>query len=87
MSTYIICKLFSGGLGTISCKTHKPFAAHPWAVIMLFKDKCLITAGVALPLLQQCMMFWQIGLGYLLLGKKLAPIQVVLWKCVGSIRY
>ena len=25
------------------------------------------------------MMFWQIGLGYLLLGKKLAPIQVGLW--------
>lgn len=37
---------------------------------------CLITSGVALPLLQQSMMFWQIGLGYLLLGRKLAPIQV-----------
>ncbi len=24
------------------------------------------------------MMFWQIGLGYLLLGKRLAPIQVLL---------
>ena len=34
-------------------------------------------AGVSLPLLQQSMMFWQIGLGYLLLGKRLAPIQVI----------
>ncbi|KAA6419096.1 MAG: crt protein 1-like [Trebouxia sp. A1-2] len=33
--------------------------------------------GVSLPLLQQSMMFWQIGLGYLLLGKRLAPIQFV----------
>ena len=38
--------------------------------------KCCNAAGVALPLLQQSMMFWQIGLGYLLLGKRLAPIQV-----------
>lgn len=33
--------------------------------------------GVAVPLLSQSMMFWQIGLGYLLLGKRLAPIQFV----------
>lgn len=33
-------------------------------------------AGVALPLLQQSMMLWQIGLGYFMLGKRLAMIQV-----------
>ncbi|DBB00299.1 TPA: hypothetical protein ACH3X1_014123 [Trebouxia sp. C0004] len=33
--------------------------------------------GVSVPLLQQSMMLWQIGLGYLLLGKRLAPIQFV----------
>ena len=33
-------------------------------------------AGVALPLLQQSMMLWQIVLGYTLLGKKLALMQV-----------
>ncbi|KAL3155525.1 hypothetical protein ABBQ38_011076 [Trebouxia sp. C0009 RCD-2024] len=31
--------------------------------------------GVTLPLFSQTIMFWQIGLGYLLLGKKLAPVQ------------
>ena len=40
-----------------------------------------IISGVALPLLQQSMMFWQIGLGYLLLGRKLAPIQVGFTLC------
>ncbi|KAL3138700.1 hypothetical protein ABBQ32_006454 [Trebouxia sp. C0010 RCD-2024] len=36
--------------------------------------------GVTLPLLSQTIMFWQIGLGYLLLGKKLAPVQASAWQ-------
>ena len=44
----------------------------------MFLHPLYSSAGVALPLLQQSVMFWQIGLGYLLLGKRLAPIQVSL---------
>ena len=42
----------------------------------LSNDAVAWYAGVALPLLQQSMMLWQIGLGYFMLGKRLAMIQV-----------
>ncbi len=32
--------------------------------------------GVVLPLLQQSMLLWQVGLAYLVLNKRLAPVQI-----------
>lgn len=52
-------------------------STRDWAAFNNGRRKNFIcAAGVVLPLLQQSTLLWQVSLAYLVLNKRLAPVQV-----------